>query len=90
MAGDAKKTEQAVSQQSCNTNLGMQTDTLQDQTIAYCPHCRTVTNLRVTTVPQLVARPAGSAETVILTVYQCETCRLLVRSEETGLKEECL
>lgn len=51
---------------------------------AYCPHCRTVTNLRVSTNLLIEPGPDGNAETVTVRTYHCEACCLFVRSEKGG------
>lgn len=55
---------------------------LRPEQTAYCQHCKAVTSLRVTIIPQIVAGTEGHAETVVLRTYHCESCRLFVRSEE--------
>ncbi len=82
MGRNAKKTEHAGSKKGCGSYQSIKLGILPDHTTAYCPHCRTVTNLRVTSIPQIVARAEGSTETAILKIYHCESCRLFVRSEE--------
>ena len=52
---------------------------------AYCPHCRTVTNLRVTTTLRIADDQKGTAETVVMSTYHCESCCSFVRSEEDVL-----
>ena len=52
---------------------------------AYCPHCRTVTNLSVSITQRTIADADGKEETVVSRTYHCEACRSFVRSEEDEL-----
>ena len=49
----------------------------------YCPHCRMVTNLKLSIVPRIVSEPEGE-KAIISRRYHCESCRLFVRCEETN------
>lgn len=49
---------------------------------AYCPHCRVVTNLRVSIMPGIVTAPDGEEQLVTSKTYHCQACGLFVRSEE--------
>ena len=49
---------------------------------AYCPHCRAVTNLNVSTTLMSVKGPDEDEEIVTSRVYYCEACLSFVRSDE--------
>jgi hypothetical protein len=49
---------------------------------AYCPYCRTVTNLSVSITLPTIAGADWEAETVASRTYHCESCCSFVRSEE--------
>ena len=49
---------------------------------AYCPHCRVVTTLNVSTTLIAVKGPGGDEEMVASRVYHCEACLSFVRSDE--------
>ena len=50
--------------------------------VAYCPHCRTVTNMRVDTTLLNVNGMEENAEIIAVRTYHCGSCGLFVRSEE--------
>lgn len=52
---------------------------------AYCPHCRTVTNLKSVDIPIIVTERSGEEKIVISRSYHCETCGLFVRSDEGNM-----
>jgi hypothetical protein len=49
---------------------------------AYCPHCRAVTNLRVSVSPRMITKPDGEEEIIFSRTYHCEACHTFVRGEE--------
>lgn len=51
----------------------------------YCPHCRAVTNMSVSVTLTMVTMPDGKEKIVATKMYQCEFCRLFVRSEENEI-----
>ncbi len=59
-----------------------ETDDLNPTLTAYCPHCKTITSLAASSGLQTVIGTDGKAETVMMTTFHCETCRLFVRCEE--------
>ena len=76
------KNKHAKAKVCCDAGWSIKSDTLLSHNIAYCPHCRTVTNFHETTVPQMVTRAEGSVKTTSLRIYHCDECRLFVRNEE--------
>ena len=48
----------------------------------YCPHCRAVANLNVSTTLRSIKGPAGKEEIVVLRAYHCEACLNFVRAHE--------
>ena len=56
-------------------------DIIPVQTV-YCTHCRTVTNMCVTTTLLPVAGAEGNAEMVAVRTYHCESCCSFVKNEE--------
>jgi hypothetical protein len=49
---------------------------------AYCPHCRTVTNLSESITLQINPGPDGKTEMFVSRTYHCESCCSFVRSED--------
>ncbi len=49
---------------------------------AYCPQCRTVTNLSGSITLQIIPGSDGKSETVVSRTYHCESCCSFVRSED--------
>lgn len=53
--------------------------------IAYCQHCRVVTNQSVIVIPCLITETDGEEKLSFSRTYHCETCGLFVRSVEDDL-----
>ena len=49
---------------------------------AYCPHCKVVTNLSVSILPEIATGADGEEKLVTSKTYHCESCGLFVRGEE--------
>jgi len=49
---------------------------------AYCPNCRTVTNLSVSIKLRTLPAIEGKSETLISRTYHCQSCNLFVRGED--------
>ncbi len=52
---------------------------------AFCPHCKTITNLSVSLIPVIDTDPDGKEIILTSRTYHCENCGLFVRCEEDGL-----
>ena len=49
---------------------------------AYCPHCRTVTNLHMSISLRSISGTDGNTEMIVSKTYHCESCCSFVRSED--------
>ncbi len=47
---------------------------------AYCPHCRAVTNLSMSIIPNIVTGSDGTTKIATTRTYHCESCGVFVRS----------
>jgi len=49
---------------------------------AFCPHCMTVTNLRVSIISSIATEPDSKEKIVASRTYHCEACGIFVSAEE--------
>jgi hypothetical protein len=52
----------------------------------FCPHCKTLRNMSVSTIKKKAKRKKGKAKEVFFHSYHCEDCGSFIRSEENDTR----
>lgn len=53
-------------------------------TRAFCPTCRAMRNVRLTTSRRKVRRPDGKDVVIVTRMFHCEACGSFIRSEDAA------